>query len=441
MKFWQKTYLFTLILVLLCQGGGIFALARYTYGGMTNAEENACRAQFVYLSRLLEAALEGVDPAEGEEQYLWQNLDVFGKHYGKSGIRLAVYAGEKPVYSSFPSDVPYQRDTFLQTYLGGVRYFLAEGPLEEAPYRVVLGKDISNLDDTFRSLTRTFLLISALVSLLLAVSLYWLLKRLTTPLGALQETAEAIAGGELSLRAKETGGDEFAKLAKSFNDMVEKLREEAEAKQMLVDNMAHELRTPLTGIKGYGDFLLRAAASEEVKLEAARCIVAEAERLEKISRTLLDTAYLRAEGITLQAVEADVLLGETAERFGERGVEIALEASPCPVLGDPLLLSLLFDNLTDNAVKSGATRVTLSCREGEVSVTDDGRGMTVEQLAHITRPFYRTDKSRSRGEGGTGLGLALCKQIALCHGAKLSFTSAPGEGTAVRVAFERRQEK
>jgi len=439
MKFWQKTYLFTLALVLLCQGGGIFALARYTYGGMTNAEENACRAQFVYLSRLLEAALEGVDPAEGGEEKAWQILDVFGKHYHKSGIRVAVYAEGKTVYSSFPSDVLYQRDTFLQTYLGGVRYFLAEGPLGEMPYRIVLGKDISSLDDTFRSLTRTFLLVSALVSLLLAVSLYWRVKLLNTPLGALQETAEAIAGGELSLRAKETGGDEFAKLAKSFNDMVEKLREEAEAKQMLVDNMAHELRTPLTGIKGYGDFLLRAAASEEEKLEAARCIVAEAERLEKISRTLLDTAYLRAEGITLQAVEADSLLGETAERFGERGVEIALETSPCPVMGDPLLLSLLFDNLTDNAVKSGAARVTLSCGAGEVSVTDDGRGMTAEQLAHITRPFYRTDKSRSRGEGGTGLGLALCKQIALCHGAELSFTSETGKGTRVKVIFERRR--
>jgi signal transduction histidine kinase len=108
-------------------------------------------------------------------------------------------------------------------------------------------------------------------------------------------------------------------------------------------------------------------------------------------------------------------------------------------LGDPLLLSLLFDNLTDNAVKSGATRVTLSCGEGEVSVTDDGRGMTAEQLAHITRPFYRTDKSRSRGEGGTGLGLALCKQIALCHGAELSFTSETGKGTRVKVIFERRR--
>lgn len=279
---------------------------------------------------------------------------------------------------------------------------------------------------------------------MLAVSLYWLLKRLATPLSALRETAEAIAAGDLSLRAEEKGGEEFACLSKSFNGMVEKLQEqmallekEALEKQMLVDNMAHELRTPLTGIKGYGDFLLRAAVAEELKLESARCIVAEAERLEKISRTLLDTAYLRAEGISRETVEADLLLKQTAERFGKRGAEISLEASPCRVQGDPMLLSVLFDNLTENAVKSGAAKVTLSCKDGEVSVTDDGRGMTAEQLAHITEPFYRTDKSRSRREGGTGLGLALCKQIAACHGAELVFASEAGKGTRVTIIFER----
>ena len=82
----------------------------------------------------------------------------------------------------------------------------------------------------------------------------------------------------------------------------------------------------------------------------------------------------------------------------------------------------------------------LSCGDGTVAVSDNGRGMTEEQLSHITEPFYRTDKSRSRGEGGTGLGLAFCKQIALAHGAKLQFVSVPGEGTTVTVEFERRKD-
>ena len=69
-------------------------------------------------------------------------------------------------------------------------------------------------------------------------------------------------------------------------------------------------------------------------------------------------------------------------------------------------------------------------------VRDNGIGMTEEQLSHITEPFYRTDKSRSRKEGGTGLGLALCKRIADAHGTTLSFSSAPGEGTTAYLSLK-----
>ena len=451
MKFWQKTYVLTLVLFLVCLNGGIFALVRYTYSGLAEAEERTCRAQFAYLAQMLEAALEDDVLSEGGSDAAVQIMDVFGKHYRSQGIRVMFLVEGKTVYSSFLGEVPYQKDTLLETRLEGVRHFLGECALGDTSFRVVMGKEIGGLDDTFCRLAWVFLGVSALVSVLLAVGLYWLLKRLSAPLSALQTAAEAISAGDLSVRAREGGKDEFARLSKSFNGMVEKLQEqmallerEALGKQMLVNNMAHELRTPLTGIRGYAEFLLRAAAPEETKLESARCIVEEANRLERISRTLLDTAYLQAEGISFEETDGEVLLRQTAERFRERFIEREIELKtdlrPCKVMGDDLLLSLLLDNLTENALKSGASRVILSCGDGTVAVSDNGRGMTEEQLSHITEPFYRTDKSRSRGEGGTGLGLAFCKQIALAHGAKLQFVSVPGEGTTVTVEFERRKD-
>ena len=105
--------------------------------------------------------------------------------------------------------------------------------------------------------------------------------------------------------------------------------------------------------------------------------------------------------------------------------------------GNALLLSMLFDNLADNAIKACAAggRVVLRCVGNSASVEDNGKGMTEEELLHITEPFYRTDKSRSRAEGGAGLGLALCKNIAEAHGAKLRFESEKGKGTEIFIDF------
>ena len=91
----------------------------------------------------------------------------------------------------------------------------------------------------------------------------------------------------------------------------------------------------------------------------------------------------------------------------------------------------------ENAIKACGEggRVTLSCRSGVARVADNGKGMTAEQLSHITEPFYRTDRSRSRAEGGAGLGLTLCSQIAQAHSAALEFDSKPNEGTVVNVRF------
>jgi signal transduction histidine kinase len=102
---------------------------------------------------------------------------------------------------------------------------------------------------------------------------------------------------------------------------------------------------------------------------------------------------------------------------------------------------MLLTNLANNAIKAckGSGKIVLSCgiENGTpfVSVSDNGVGMTEEQIMHITEPFYRTDRARSRGEGGTGLGLSLCARIAEAHHATLKFQSVPEKGTKVFVTF------
>jgi signal transduction histidine kinase len=264
----------------------------------------------------------------------------------------------------------------------------------------------------------------------------------------LQRTTECIEAGDLSITADEHGRDEFALLAHSFNSMIGTIKEQmsaleqnAEHKQMLVDNMAHELRTPLTVIRGYADYLERAAVSEEERFAAARYIISEAERLTKMSEILLDTAYIRENPPEMSEVELDEILRGTVERLSakarERAVELVCETEEATVRGNALLLSMLFDNLTDNALKACAAggRVVMKCSAGRASVEDNGKGMSADELAHVTEPFYRTDKSRSRSEGGVGLGLALCRNIVEAHGANLRFESEKGKGTKIFLDF------
>ena len=167
--------------------------------------------------------------------------------------------------------------------------------------------------------------------------------------------------------------------------------------------------------------------------------------MKRVSEILLDDAYLRVSGVDKVDVDLRALLGDTIKRLHpcakNAGVPLTLEGGPCTVKGDAILLGVLFSNLIENAVKActegGKVEVVLHADQERplVTVADNGRGMTKEQLARITEPFYRVDRARSRADGGTGLGLALCKTICTSHGAELSFMSAPGAGTEVSVKF------
>jgi two-component system OmpR family sensor kinase len=125
----------------------------------------------------------------------------------------------------------------------------------------------------------------------------------------------------------------------------------------------------------------------------------------------------------------------------KKSLSLVVGTEDAIVTGDGILLHILFSNLIDNAIKAcdeGGT-VTASISKDNnritVSITDNGKGMSEENLLHITEPFYRTDKSRSRAEGGAGLGLALCKQIVLPHHAEITFSSEIKKGTTVTVYF------
>ena len=267
---------------------------------------------------------------------------------------------------------------------------------------------------------------------------------LTRKLRAVTLASRRIAGGELACRADVRGSDEFARLAGQFNRMadtleekIDALQEENERRTLFTGAFAHELKTPLTSIIGYAELLCRGAQDERTAL-CAGYIYSEGRRLETLSMRLLELIVLQRHELQLQTVPAQ----DFFQQLAAAAAQPELQAAPAALRLEPALMQTVFLNLLDNARKACGPDGKISLigeRQGEdylVRIRDNGCGMAPEELAKILRPFYRVDTSRSRAQGGVGLGLAICDEILKLHGFTLRYESAPGEGTTAIVTMK-----
>jgi len=456
LKFWQKTFICTLVLFLICFGSGIFALAVFFNGQLVENCENTCLAEQFYIAKSFGADCEYTSATGGSVKDLMMS---YSEYYSGEGIILALeYDGESTDTASELSRIAFEAEleggederSYFQRRVDGKRYIFIKSGLDGGSITYI--KDISYLDEDWRTIALIFVSISICVSVVLATVLFVILRRLSSPLAKLTAGTAAVAKGDYSVRTEVSGNDEFAELSEGFNYMTEQISDQiaalervADQKQQLVDDLSHEMRTPLTSIHGYAEYLLNAAVDEEERIDALLCIMSESDRLGRLSQSLLDISYANNAPIVKTAVAVKDIFDSIEKRFEMKasglGVELSIETDVSQVSGDGALLELLFSNLTDNAIKacrdSQIKKVSVAMREdGEsavLTVSDTGRGMTEEELLHITEPFYRTDRARSRADGGAGLGLTLCRRIVDAHGGEMSFSSKPGEGTTVTV--------
>ena len=468
MKFWQKTFILTLTLFLICFAIGIFSVAVFFNEQLNENCENTCLAEQFYIVKSFAADSEYTTVTGGSVSELMMS---YYDYYSSEGIILAIeYDGIRHMVNvsddptaelmqiAYDTELPVEDDdgtdsrAYFQKRVGDGRYIFIKSRLDGGSITYI--KDISYLDEEWESMTYIFAAIAFCVSVILALVLFVMLRRLASPLAKLTESTDAVARGDYSVRAEIGGDNEFSALADRFNNMTERISDQiaalelvAEQKQELVDNLSHEMRTPLTSIHGYAEYLLTAATTEEERIDALMCIMSESERLGKLGQSLLDISYVKNTPLSTTSVRLGDIFRSLEDRFTLQaktlGCELDIAQTELTVKGDATLIELLLSNLCDNAIKScrGSEIKKVSiCVEDEgerarISVKDTGRGMSAEELRHVTEPFYRTDKARSRADGGAGLGLALCKRIAEAHGGELLFESELGEGTTVTVGF------
>jgi two-component system sensor histidine kinase BaeS len=198
-------------------------------------------------------------------------------------------------------------------------------------------------------------------------------------------------------------------------------------------SVSHDLRTPLTSIRGYAEALADGQATDPS--QAAWVILNEARRLERLVQDLLELARLdtRRFSLDLRAIDAADVVTETVEGFGpaaeKAGVALNVHAEPAPCTADADRLAQVVANLLENALKYAATRIDVTVGPGvEISVDDDGPGITTEDQPHVFEPFYRSTRTPTR-EVGTGLGLAIVRELVEAMGGSVQ----AGKAMVVRL--------
>lgn len=310
---------------------------------------------------------------------------------------------------------------------------------------IYVREDTTALEENLRQMETQFIGVGILC-ILAGLGLIALLVRASMkPLQKLQTAAADIAEGNYDRRAEISTRDEVGALSVSFNHMAEnvethvrELTEAAERQRLFTGAVTHEFKTPLTGILLNADSLLNTYMSEEEQQEALGAIQAQGQWLERLVQKLLKLLTLKQE-ITREPVSASVLLEQvresTAEVLEQRGVTLDVQCGTEIFQGDGDLLRSALVNLVDNASKASkpGQTVWLTASDHYLEVADQGTGISPEALKHITEPFYMADRSRSKHQGGVGLGMTLVKEIVTAHGGSLEVDSTPGVGTIVRI--------
>lgn len=367
-------------------------------------------------------------------------------YYLAQGIELIFCWNSQPIAGTHLPDSKYtgllqgQRSALLDTENHPEKYAVAE-PVN-SHLTMILLRDISDLyllRNNYQSLAFGC---AGIASVLLCILAMIFAGILTHPIRNLTHAAQALAkhtGQEIPLPVARR--DEIGALAQAFSDMQEaiqtrenKLRDESNSRQALLDALAHEMRTPLTSLLGNARLLQGELPTEERK-RIADSMAREIYRLSDMDQQLMKLTTLRHENIESESVSVLSILNDTAERLNQQadGITIEVTGQDSILYGDRELLSLLSDNLTANAIHASepGMKILLIAESHGFSVQDQGIGMTEETIQRACEPFWKADKARTRSQGGAGLGLSLCQQIAELHQGTLSFDSSPGVGTKV----------
>ncbi|HSI66153.1 MAG TPA: ATP-binding protein [Planococcus sp. (in: firmicutes)] len=362
---------------------------------------------------------------------------------------------------------PEMRDVLAHTDFGQVpqygkiveerwdekEFIAADSPITiEGEHRghVFMFAETNPIKQMVSHLRNRFLVVGLIAIGLTVITIFLLSRLITMPLIRMKQATEQLSKGNNQVKLTIDRNDELGELANAITTLSNDLDRMKNERNEFLASISHELRTPLTYIKGYADIASRPDASEAEKEEYMAIIQEETAHLTRLIRQLFELAQLDHNkfAINKEYFSVDMLFKSVSDlvrpAFEEKRITLSIVSDPdISAFIDPERIQQVLLNVLDNARKHSpeGTRVTLrGIRDEEkvvISISDEGEGIPEDDVPYVFERLYRVDKSRSRESGGSGIGLAIAKEIVESHGGSITLESERGQGTVVRIELER----
>lgn len=293
-----------------------------------------------------------------------------------------------------------------------------------------------------------YFFISGLVGLgilgLVLISGLYFVKSIVIPVREVGAAARRFASGDMSTRITKKSDDELGELSDIINFMADELSHSEDLKNEFISSVSHELRTPLTAIKGWSETLITTEQTDTKMMQKGmKVILNETERLTGMVEELLDFSRMQNGRLTIVKTTMDLLaeLGDAVLMYAERARRDKIELlydepeTVCYFFGDKNRLRQVFINIIDNALKysDAGGKVSVELKEHDnmidITVTDNGCGISREDLPKVKTKFYKANTTRR----GSGIGLAIANELVLMHGGEIIVESELNVGTKVTI--------
>lgn len=373
--------------------------------------------------------------------------------------QFSIYVEKEQIYSNLALDLDQeslemllnsQEIQYIIKNHDKEKYIVIASSLEINNKRITF-LSLDDVSDTFIERDRqlsNFYQIDLIVITISLLAIAILSICLTKPIQTLNEMSKKIAKGSYHERINIKTNDEIGELSESFNLMLEaienkidELEVSVKQREEFITNFTHELKNPMTSIIGYSDLLRSNEYAEEIRIKSANYIFNEAKRLELLAHKLMDLMGLSNENIKFETINmiefAHEIQQQLKDSLGEIQLELMIEQAT--IIADKSLLEDCIRNLIDNSKKAEPKDqkiVFLGKKHKdkyEISIIDRGCGISKQDLPRIKDSFYRADKTRSKSNGRSGIGLTLSEKIAKLHHTELIIESEIGKGTKVTL--------
>jgi signal transduction histidine kinase len=308
---------------------------------------------------------------------------------------------------------------------------------------VLVGQSLRSVTESGEAVTAAAVIGLPVLLVVVGLATFWFVGRSLRPVEAIRRRVAGITARDLHARVPvPQAQDEVAALAETMNGMLDRLETAATSQRRFVADASHELRSPLATIQAGLDTLATAGLPETAG-QHIRLLRTQSERLGRLVSDLLLLARVDESGLALQHedVDLDDLAYTERDRLAAQhpDLDVRTQIAPVRVCGDPYHLARALRNLTDNAARHAKCQVTLRVwadqHNGHIDVGDDGSGIPAADQGRIFERFVRLDDSRSRMDGGTGLGLPITREIVNAHGGQVTMPARPEPGLLVRITI------